>query len=168
MNRTTQESVQLDEVFGAAMASVCVGRIVYITEVGDVFVDFVDNPMGMLKARLVVDGWERVERAEYEGLPVLLAFENGDPSLPVIIGLIQEKLGKPVQQEEVALPSERVSALLPDGKKLVIDAKDELTLCCGKASIVLKRDGRIIIRGTHIVSRSSGHNKVKGASVAIN
>jgi len=41
-------------------------------------------------------------------------------------------------------------------------------LRCGKASVVLRKDGRVTVKGTHIVSASTGPHKIKGASVELN
>ncbi len=58
--------------------------------------------------------------------------------------------------------------LLVDGRRVVVEAKRELVLRCGKASITLTRAGKIILRGTHVVSKSSGANSVQGTQVRIN
>ena len=71
---------------------------------------------------------------------------------PLILGLVQ-----PPQPEVVA-----------DGEKLVIEARREMTLRCGKASITMTADGRVTIRGTQVLSRSDGPNRVQGASVQLN
>lgn len=71
---------------------------------------------------------------------------------PLILGLIQ-----PVLPEVEA-----------DGEKLVLEARREVTLRCGKASIHLTADGRVTIRGTQVLSRSDGPNRVQGASVQLN
>ncbi len=71
---------------------------------------------------------------------------------PLILGLVQP-------------PVPEVAA---DGEKLVIEARRELTLRCGKASIHLTADGRVTIRGTQVLSRSEGPNRVQGASVQLN
>lgn len=55
-----------------------------------------------------------------------------------------------------------------DGASQVIRARDTLTLRCGKASITLTADGRITIRGTDILTRAEGANRVQGASVQLN
>jgi uncharacterized protein (DUF2345 family) len=55
-----------------------------------------------------------------------------------------------------------------DGQRLQFEAKDEIVLKCGKASITLTKAGKIIIRGTYLLSRSSGVNRIKGGSVQIN
>lgn len=55
-----------------------------------------------------------------------------------------------------------------DGQRVVIDARDEIVLRCGKASITLRRNGRIVIRGTYVETRSAGTNRIRGGSVQIN
>ncbi len=55
-----------------------------------------------------------------------------------------------------------------DGERLVVTAKEQLVLRCGKASITLTREGKVLIQGAYISSRSSGVNRVKGGSVQLN
>jgi hypothetical protein len=55
-----------------------------------------------------------------------------------------------------------------NGRRLVLDARDEIVLRCGRSTIELRVDGKIIIRGTHLLSRSSGINRIKGGAVSIN
>ena len=55
-----------------------------------------------------------------------------------------------------------------DGRRVELEAADEIVLRCGKASIVLRRNGRVVIRGTYVETRSRGVNRVKGGSVEIN
>jgi hypothetical protein len=55
-----------------------------------------------------------------------------------------------------------------DGERLVVSAVHGLVLRCGKASITLSADGKIVVRGTHVVSHSSGLNRIKGGSVQVN
>lgn len=53
-------------------------------------------------------------------------------------------------------------------ERLLIEARREMTLRCGKASITMTADGRVTIRGTPVLSRSDGPNRVQGASVQLN
>jgi hypothetical protein len=55
-----------------------------------------------------------------------------------------------------------------DNKRIEIEGQDEVVLRCGKASITLRRNGRVVLRGTYVESRSSGTNRIKGGSVLIN
>ena len=55
-----------------------------------------------------------------------------------------------------------------DGRRVEFEAADEIVLLCGQASITLRRNGRIVIRGTYVETRSKGVNRIKGGSVQIN
>ena len=68
----------------------------------------------------------------------------------------------------IALETEIPKDVLIDGKRVTFDAQEEIVLRCGKASIILSRDGKIVIKGTHLLSRSRGMNKIKGGAVHIN
>ncbi|WAR44182.1 DUF6484 domain-containing protein [Methylomonas rapida] len=96
------------------------------------------------------------------GKEVALLFENGDPNAPMIIGRLRH-----TKETEVLLPSE-AKIVDVDGERNVIEAKEEIVLKCGKASITLTKAGKIILRGAYVLSRSSGVNRIKGGSVQIN
>lgn len=53
--------------------------------------------------------------------------------------------------------SHRLSA----GKRIVVEAGDELVLVCGKASITLKKDGSILIQGGDITLDGNGSINAK-------
>ena len=55
-----------------------------------------------------------------------------------------------------------------DGKRVLIEGQDEIVFRCGKASITLRRNGKVVIRGTRIESVSRGLQRVLGAAVEIN
>jgi hypothetical protein len=55
-----------------------------------------------------------------------------------------------------------------DGERVVLNGAKQVELRCGEASIVLTAAGKILIRGTYVLSRSSGANRIKGAFVDIN
>jgi hypothetical protein len=55
-----------------------------------------------------------------------------------------------------------------DGRRVRIVARDEIVLQCGEASITLRRNGRIIIKGTYVETSSEGTNRIKGGQVRIN
>jgi hypothetical protein len=65
-------------------------------------------------------------------------------------------------------PMHRDSPLKLESRDIVVEAGDTLTLKCGEASIQITRDGKIVIRGEHILSRAKGTQRIKGGSVAIN
>jgi hypothetical protein len=49
-----------------------------------------------------------------------------------------------------------------------IEAADELELRCGEASLLLRSDGKVLLRGRDVTSRASRSNKIRGANVEIN
>lgn len=63
---------------------------------------------------------------------------------------------------------QRAVAVADDVERLVLSASKEVVLKCGAASITLTQAGKVLIRGADVVSRSSGSNRIKGASVEIN
>ena len=93
------------------------------------------------------------------GARVLVGFLNGDETQPIVLGLLEPP---PARRDVVT----RGTAKQPE--TLRIEAGQELVIECGDARISLRKDGRIEIRGTHLISRSSGPNKIKGGSVFIN
>lgn len=55
-----------------------------------------------------------------------------------------------------------------DGARVRICARDEVVIACGPASITLRRNGRIVIRGTYVETRSAGTNRIRGGQVRVN
>ena len=101
------------------------------------------------------------------GQEVALGFVNGDPFLPIILGLIQ----KPGEQEEPAArgtgDAQSVNVKI-DGERLTLSAEHEIVLQCGKSSITLTRAGKVILKGAYLSTHSTGVNRIKGGSVQIN
>ncbi len=97
------------------------------------------------------------------GREVALLFESGDAARPLIIGRIQGRVtaAQPAPQQ---LPLN----VEMDGESISLSAKKDITLRCGKASITLTKAGKILIRGSYLLSRSSGANRIKGGSVQLN
>jgi len=103
------------------------------------------------------------------GREAILAFEGGDPEKPIVLGLLQPQQ---TNQTDQAKPT-REGAPSPvevklDGERLVVTSHKEIALRCGEASITLTRAGKVLIRGAHLVSRSSGMNRIQGGVVHIN
>jgi len=88
-----------------------------------------------------------------------------DTGQPVLLGLRQ-----PVPALEAELPGESAATSV-DGapeRRLQLEGKDEVVLRCGKASITLRSNGRVVIRGVQVESRATGRNRIKGGAVLIN
>ncbi len=107
-------------------------------------------------------------RGAARGALVNVVFAQGNPEHPIVMGF--------VDQETAAVASPSSGQIGPelglrvDGRARVlpIEAQEELILKCGQASITLKRDGKIIIKGRYVESRASSTNRIKGAQVKIN
>jgi hypothetical protein len=108
------------------------------------------------------------------GKQVVLAFEQGDPQRPIVLGVLQ---AQPVQTQQPELPQQQAEGLLSpradrrvqvDGRSVTIDADRELILRCGKSSITLRAGGEVTIKGLKVVSRARQTNKIKGGNVLIN
>lgn len=168
MQSAITDLINLNNLWTTEAISFCVGEIVKITEEGRAMVDYPGNPMGPLEARSVINA--PFKREDYSGgnISVLLFFENGDPTLPIVAGIIHDTLYPLAPSEEMTVSMERPHDAVLDGKKMILEAKEELVLHCGKSSVTLKKDGKIVLKGTKIVSRASGTNKIKGAAVRIN
>jgi len=84
---------------------------------------------------------------------------------PMILGVIHvpPSLAPSEVESEVEPPETRV-----DGERVVLEGKREIVLRCGAASLTLHHDGRVVIRGKHLVSRASGLNRITGASLRLN
>lgn len=141
-------------------------------EAGRLLVDFEGNRMGPLAARRTVPlEPEEMRDAVTTRRRAVLLFENGDPLLPLVIGLEQPPSPTPLldavlaQHESTA--EQRVEALV-DGKRVVVEGQDEIVLRCGLASITLRRNGRIVIKGLQIESHASGTHRIKGGTVQVN
>ena len=100
---------------------------------------------------------------QHIGATVVLLFEDGNPRKPIVMGVVGENRTRPGERT----PSSVVSVQVDDDR-MVLSAEREIVLRCGEASITLTRAGKVLIKGTYVLSQSSGYNKIKGAAVDIN
>lgn len=109
------------------------------------------------------------------GRKVVLA-ECGDPRRLLLIGVVTPPEALREQPTEVREEPGQPRGTLPpflvradvDGRRVELKAQDELVLRCGDASVTLRRNGRVIIRGAHVETYSTGVNRIKGGQVKIN
>jgi len=107
---------------------------------------------------------QRTESAlEPDGEITVTRFKGNVVSLPRA-----EKRASPASGTAEPAASDAALDVLVDGRRVIVEGAREVVLRCGKASITLTRSGKIILRGTHVVSRSSGSNRVQGSTVRIN
>jgi hypothetical protein len=106
-----------------------------------------------------------------------VALRTADPSAPlVLVGLLRDRVVLPEadaapQEATDEIAAEQLGAAesaVIDGKRVLFEAREEIVLRCGKGSITLRKDGKIVIKGTHLLSRAQGVNRIKGGQVNIN
>lgn len=56
----------------------------------------------------------------------------------------------------------------PMAEELVLEARQQITLRCGKSSITLYPNGKIALRGEYILSDAEGLNRIVGGQVELN
>jgi hypothetical protein len=134
-----------------------IGRVAGVDEAGCALVHYAVNPTG---AAVLADSTVPIKKQDV-GREAVLVFRNGDTTKPIVMGLIQP--AKATHEAEAkTVDVER------DGERLTLTADKEIVLSCGRASITLTRAGKVMIRGTYVLSRSSGVHRVQGGSVQIN
>ena len=110
-----------------------------------------------LTARSVIDLF-----GTHIGRKVVLMFESGDASKPIVMGVLREGEGWPLAEQPGQVEVD------VDGQRLIVSAKEQLVFKCGKASITLTKAGKVLIQGSYVLTRSTGVNRVKGGSVQLN
>lgn len=133
----------------AGISGVVVGRIVDVKNSGPV-VDFDCNPYDRPLPAKSVPAIEPSHR----GREVALMFEEGRAYKPLIMGFMH-----------VAADKDEPGA---EKNTQTITADNELLIKCGRASIVLKKEGDIVINGRELVSRASANNIIRGGTIHLN
>jgi hypothetical protein len=124
---------------------------------------------------------------QHIGRQVALMFTQGAAPQPVVIGFIHSPLSQILDvvltstesnqenSDEVVfaerLPGksdDNTETLHIDGKRILLEGREEVVLRCGESSITLNANGKISIRGKYLLSRSSGVNRILGGSVQVN
>jgi len=137
-----------------------VGRLERISSAGDVYVDFLGNERGPILARIALSG-DDVSRLRscQPGAQLLLVFEDGYSATPIVVGCVTDRLpSQDPHRKEVVI----------DGKEVTIDGREQIVLRCGKSSISLGKNGKIILKGIDVVSRAIRGNRIRGGTVKIN
>jgi hypothetical protein len=145
---------------------VTVGRVVGSSADGEPLVDFAGTRTGPLAARVLATTGLDLPRDH--GVDVLLLFEQGDMDRPIIVGVLAERNAAGRTVATGRLPRDANGEVVVDGTSVTVTAAERLVFSCGRSSITLHADGRVIVKGTRLVSRASESNKIKGATIALN
>lgn len=169
-----------------APGEIVIGFVVSV-DASCVYVDYVGNPH---EKSLLAISTVLIDK-KHIGRDVALLFNNGDFQQPVVMGIVYSALAEAIDKSmseeiEVASSIEKNKKLtlsvgddlsvvhdssvtiVREGGQCRIESDDELVLKCGKASITLRKDGQLLLRGTHLSSRSTGVNRILGGSVLLN
>lgn len=147
-----------------------VGWVVGVDPDGSVRVDFAGNRHGPLLARTTVPlAPEQWRQAALERREATLFFDEGRPSRPVLTGLLQPMPPTPLIDAVLAqqLPEAPRQAQV-DGRRVLLEGRDEVVLRCGKATLILRADGRVILRGVEVLTEAEGVHRIRGGKVKIN
>lgn len=139
------------------ISGVVIGELADFSASGEPLVQFPENPSSEpTTARTTI----KLSSSDI-GCQVVLMFERGDANHPIVVGRLEN-----ATSVQPPLPGPWEADV--DEERVVLSAKREIELRCGKASIILTKAGKILLRGAYVLSRSSGTNRIKGASVQIN
>jgi hypothetical protein len=103
---------------------------------------------------------------QLQGSEVLVVYESGDHEKPIAIAVLHSP---DIESAEIdgAIDETTIHSIVDD-EQVVLNARRKIELRCGKGSITITPDGKIVLRGTHLLSRSSGPLRIKGGHVDIN
>ena len=155
-----------------APGEILIGSLVGINAQGQPLVEYPESPVRQPLPAISTLGITQ----QHIGRQVALLFAHGNPHSPVIMGIIHSPLQALLETHESALaalaepaPATRQDMDLKiDGKRVVIEGREEIVLQCGEASITLTQAGEILIRGKYLLSSSKGVNWIMGNSVRVN
>lgn len=167
-SRTARQLASVTTLPTAPAPAARVGVLAGISEEGAPLVDFPGNEAGALPAASTVAlSRPELEAAAARRQGVVLLFDGGDARRPVVIGLVA-----PAVRDAPVLAEARAPAVpehvVVDGKRITIEGMDEIVLQCGEASITLRRNGKVVVRGLYVESHAEGTHRIKGATVKIN
>jgi hypothetical protein len=99
-----------------------------------------------------------------ECLAGLTELEPGDRVVVALVG----------EERQVVVLGRLADATAPardvhvNGRRVTIEADSELVLRCASATITIRRDGMVAVRGDRVVSHARGANRIRGGSVELN
>lgn len=150
----------------AGLPSACLGKLEALALPTQVWVTLPGTDAAVLASIGMDCDEQRLQSAVDQQQPAVLIFEQGDSERPILIGIIAPIHTEPRQLAE--LPQGFAVEADADGRRIRLQAQEEVILQCGDASISLKRNGRVVIRGASIETNAKTTNRIKGGSVRIN
>jgi len=148
----------------------CIGKIAGMNEYGEIFVLFDDHEP--VPARMVSGiKFDLMKKANIDR-EVLLVFEKGNPSLPIIIALMTDpfehlSLNPSINHSKDIL---KVHAQKIEFKadEISLEADEKISFKCTNSNISLFKDGKIVQKGKRILSKAIEMIRIVGGAVRIN
>lgn len=131
------------------------GRILFVPEDGSRSPLPVTIGVSLSDAALV--------KAARSGARALVLRASGAADRWVLVALLRERVSASARDAEPGKLE-----LTVDGETVRIEADQQLELRCGRSKLLLRRDGRVVLSGSYVISKSTGPNKLKGATIALN
>jgi hypothetical protein len=139
-------------------SAVVVGTLVATTGGGVPLVVFPGQTgTAAIAARTTID-----LHALHIGKEVVLAFEGGDRTKPIVVGALRGDREWPGTR-----PTANVE-IVADHERIIVSAAEQLVLRCGDASITLTKAGKVLIKGAYVSSDSAGVLRLRGGSIQLN
>jgi len=140
---------------------IALGKLSAFAENGDALVDIENFGLQKIAAHTLIE-----LNHSHIAQQVALGFQAGDPYRPTILGLLHQPA--PVTNAVDDTPAQQELVVTQQGKRIIIEAEQELELRCGEAVILLTADGHIQLRGGYITSHADATQRIRGGSVQIN
>jgi hypothetical protein len=160
------QAIRVVEREPAAFANVMIGVVVQFLPNGTLIVEVAGHSVRFTVGKTLTHLDAQISGLVI-GSQVLITCQAGDPAMAILVGIVID-IGHPrhkALRAEVPVCPDMVQI---DGKRVALDAKQELVLSCGKGSMSLTADGRIVIKGIEITTRALRKHKIKGGTVDIN
>jgi hypothetical protein len=106
---------------------------------------------------------DELVQAAWLGRRALVVRPGGEPARAVLVALLRERVARAARDSFPGGLNVKV-----DGDVVRVTAGASLELRCGKGRILMRKDGRIEVSGTHVITRSRGPVKIKGTTVEVN
>ncbi len=96
--------------------------------------------------------------------------DNPDVLTLDLAALLAADPSTPPASEAAAHPSDLVAAdvCADTPETLILNARRRIELRCGRSSLVLYPDGRIVLRGEYILSDAESVNRIAGGQIELN
>ncbi|MCA9199230.1 MAG: hypothetical protein KDA87_16910 [Planctomycetales bacterium] len=138
-----------------------IGTLVGISASGVPLVEFPGNHAGPQEAMTAVQLTCEDEARTHVGREVMLHLEAEGDRI-VLMSFLHERIVADRQDSTGSQSGSQKS------KSLHLEADSELQLTCGKSSLVMKKNGKVLLKGIDIVSHAENRQRIVGGEIKIN